>query len=157
MKIGILSDSHAWIHPDIVNLMNTCDRIVHAGDIVKENTLEVFTAPLTAVRGNNDAHLKFADIETLQLPGGKLAIEHGHKHGWQTPSHDSLRKTHADVKAIVYGHTHKQIIDTKTSPWIINPGASGAVRNRGSSKCLILTIDDKQNWEIIAHNFANGV
>jgi predicted phosphodiesterase len=39
--------------------MNTCDQIIHAGDIIEEQTLSVFTQPLTAVRGNNDAHLKF--------------------------------------------------------------------------------------------------
>ncbi|BAS68376.1 metallophosphoesterase family protein [Bathymodiolus septemdierum thioautotrophic gill symbiont] len=156
MKIGILSDSHTWIHPQIITLMNTCDRIIHAGDIMEENTLNVFTAPLTAVRGNNDGHLAFADIEMLDLPGGKLVVEHGHEHGWQTPSHESLRETHADAKVIIYGHTHKQVIDTDVSPWIVNPGASGAVRNRGGSKCLVLTIDNQQSWEITPYNFPDN-
>ncbi|SFV85429.1 phosphoesterase, putative [hydrothermal vent metagenome] len=137
--------------------MNRCDKIIHAGDIMEENTLKAFTAPLIAVRGNNDEHLAFADIETLDLPGGKLVVEHGHKHGWQTPSHDALRAAHAEAKVIVYGHTHKQLINTEISPWIVNPGASGAIRNRGSSKCLVLAIDDKQNWKFITHNFTNGV
>jgi predicted phosphodiesterase len=76
LKIGILSDSHGWIHPEIVNLMNNCDQIIHAGDIIEQQTLEVFTAPLTAVRGNNDAHLKFSDIEILELLGGTLNIRY---------------------------------------------------------------------------------
>ncbi len=155
MKIGILSDSHGWVHPEIISLMNTCDKIIHAGDIMEEDTLKALTAPLIAVRGNNDEHLAFADIETLDLPGGKLVVEHGHKHGWHTPSHNSLRKAHAEAKVIVYGHTHKQLIDTEISPWIVNPGASGAIRNKGSSKCLMLTIDDEQNWEIITCEFTN--
>lgn len=156
MKIGILSDSHGWIHPDITNLMNSCDQIIHAGDIIEENTLEAFTVPLIAVRGNNDVHLKLSDIETLDLPGGVLVVEHGHEHGWQTPSHKTLREAHAAAKMVVYGHTHKQVLDTDASPWIINPGASGAVRNRGGSKCLTLTIDDEQNWEITPYNFTNN-
>ncbi|CAC9617275.1 hypothetical protein [uncultured Gammaproteobacteria bacterium] len=155
MKIGILSDSHGWIHPEIISLMNSCDQIIHAGDIIEQQTLEVFTTPLTAVRGNNDAHLKFADIEIFELFGGTLAVEHGHKHGWKTPSHDSLRKAHAKAKIVIYGHTHKQIIDKTATPWVINPGASGAVRNGGSSKCLILTINEAQKWEITPHHFAN--
>lgn len=156
MKIGILSDSHGWIHPDIIDLMNSCDQIIHAGDIIKENTLKAFTVPLTAVRGNNDGHLKFSDIETLSLPGGILVAEHGHQHGWQTPSHESLRQTHPNARVIVYGHTHKQVLDTGTNPWIINPGAAGAIRNGGGSKCLILTIDDEQNWEITPYNFTEN-
>ncbi|VVH64843.1 phosphoesterase, putative [uncultured Gammaproteobacteria bacterium] len=153
LKIGILSDSHGWIHPDIISLMNTCDQIIHAGDIIEEQTLSVFTQPLTAVRGNNDAHLKFSDIEILELLGGTLAVEHGHEHGWKTPSHKSLRQTYPNAKAIIYGHTHKQVIDTESSPWVINPGASGAVRNGGSSKCLVLNIDNSQNWEFTPHIF----
>ena len=152
-KIGILSDSHGWIHPNIISLMNTCDQIIHAGDIVKVGTLKTFTKPLIAVSGNNDTHLKFADIETLDLPDGKLAVEHGHQHGWENPSHDSLRETHTNAKVIIYGHTHKQVIDKTTMPWVINPGASGAVRNDGSSKCLVLNIDDSKNWEFTPHIF----
>ncbi len=92
MKIGILSDSHGWIHPEIIKLMNSCERIIHAGDIIEKKTLQAFTAPLTAIRGNNDGHLSFADIETLNLPGGILVVEHGHQHGWQTPSHNKNKE-----------------------------------------------------------------
>ncbi len=153
LKIGIISDSHGWIHPNIVNLINTCDQIIHAGDIVEEQTLKILTRPLTAVRGNNDRHIKLKDIEVLSLPGGRIAIEHGHEHGWKSPSHESLRQTHPNIKVIVYGHTHKQVIDTKYSPWIVNPGASGVVRNGGSSKCLILNISNTQHWQITPYQF----
>ena len=155
LKIGILSDSHGWIHPDIISLMNTCDQIIHAGDIIEEHTLSVLTQPLTAIRGNNDKHIALKDIETMLLPGGKIVIEHGHQHGWQTPSHKSLRQSHSNAKAIIYGHTHKQVIDQETTPWIINPGASGAVRNGGSSKCLVLNIDDVQEWKFTPYQFTN--
>ncbi len=153
MKIGILSDSHGWIHPDVIKLMNGCDHIIHAGDVIEMQTLQTFTQPLTAVRGNNDRHTPLKDIETLSLPGGKIVIEHGHAHGWQTPSHESLRQAHPNAKAIVYGHTHKQVIDTSTNPWVINPGASGKVRNGGSSKCIVLSIDYSQNWAFTPHVF----
>lgn len=136
--------------------MNSCEKIIHAGDIIEESTLKAFTVPLTAVRGNNDGHLKFADIETLDLPGGTLVVEHGHEHGWQSPSHDSLRKAYANAKMVVYGHTHKQVLDTDKNPWVINPGASGAVRNKGGSKCLILAIDEEQNWKITPYNFTDN-
>jgi predicted phosphodiesterase len=45
------------------------------------------------------------------------------------------------------------VIDTESNPWVINPGASGAVRNGGSSKCLVLNIDNSQNWEFTPHIF----
>ncbi len=153
MKIGILSDTHGWIHPQIIQLMNNCDQVVHAGDVIDKHTLDVITPKLTAVRGNNDIHLtQLPTIKTLDLPGGKLAVEHGHQHGWQTPSHESLRRAHATVKAIIYGHTHKQVIDQTQNPWVINPGAAGAVRNHGASKCLVIEANDKQ-WQITPYTF----
>ncbi len=69
-----------------------------------------------------------ADLLT-DLPGGKITIEHGHTHGAHQPCHDSLRKAHADAKVIIYGHTHKQVIDKSNNPWVVNPGAAGNTRS----------------------------
>ena len=91
--------------------------------------------------------------QLLALPGGKLVVEHGHRHDWHRPSHDALRNTHADAKMVVYGHTHKQVIDQQQMPWVVNPGAAGQIRNGGSSKCLILTTSDTRSWEITPYRF----
>ena len=39
-KIGILSDSHGSINPQIIDLMNECDIVIHAGDIIDDFNLE---------------------------------------------------------------------------------------------------------------------
>ncbi|MDC0492486.1 metallophosphoesterase family protein [Candidatus Pseudothioglobus singularis] len=41
IKVGILSDTHGVIHPEIIKLMNDCDFVIHAGDIVDEDSLRV--------------------------------------------------------------------------------------------------------------------
>jgi uncharacterized protein len=156
ITVAILSDSHGDIHPQIIELINRCDFAVHAGDIIDESILKNITPKqrLIAVQGNNDPHMTFLnEVESLDLPGGKLIVEHGHKHGHHQPCHDSLRKTHPNAKAVVYGHTHVQTIDKNNTPWVINPGASGGVRNQGGPRCLILTIDDEENWEFESHVF----
>lgn len=38
-KIAILSDSHGFIHPDIIALVSNCDIAIHAGDVIEESTL----------------------------------------------------------------------------------------------------------------------
>ena len=57
MTVGILSDTHGIIHPGVLKRMNSCDLVVHAGDICGGHVLEQLT-PLSgeviAVRGNND-------------------------------------------------------------------------------------------------------
>ena len=47
------------------------------------------------------------------------------------PDHTDLRWDHADARLIVYGHTHIRVVDQKEVPWVVNPGASGKVRNHG--------------------------
>lgn len=156
MKIGIISDSHGIIHPEIVSLINTCDIAVHAGDIVDIKALQQLNPKqkIIAVVGNNDGHIPcFEEVETIQLPGGDLVVEHGHQHGYQTPSHSLMRQAYPSAKVIVYGHTHKRIIDQTASPWVINPGAAGEVRNHGGSSCLILTAAADREWHINSHIF----
>ena len=57
MRIGLVSDTHGLVEPKLAPLFAGCDAIVHAGDVVKPPVLEVLAAiaPLTVVRGNNDA------------------------------------------------------------------------------------------------------
>ena len=40
IKIGILSDTHGSVHPQIAELMNQCDFALHAGDIVDIKVLQ---------------------------------------------------------------------------------------------------------------------
>ncbi|WP_225879830.1 metallophosphoesterase family protein [Abyssogena phaseoliformis symbiont] len=81
-------------------------------------------------------------------------MEHGHEHGAHQPSHDSLRAAYPNAKIIIYGHTHKQVIDQEKIPWVINPGAAGQVRNHGSAKCFVLETNHSQEWKITPYMFA---
>lgn len=155
-KICVLSDSHGFIHPEIIKITSQCDFAIHAGDIINEDTLEQLNPKhkLIAVKGNNDNHIdSLNSVEFIELQGGKIAIEHGHLHGYLLPSHESLRLTYPEVKLIIYGHTHKQVIDKTITPWVINPGASGEIRNNGGSKCLVINISDSKEWIITPYTF----
>jgi len=88
----------------------------------------------------------------VELPGGILAVEHGHRHGFKAPDHQRLRAAHADARAVVYGHTHKQVVEQGSDPWILNPGAAGRERTNGGPACLILHAGE-QAWRIETHRF----
>ena len=151
IEVGILSDTHGMIHPEIVKLMNACDFVIHAGDIIDEDSLAVLQPKqkMIAVKGNNDIYItSLGEVEMLNLPGGNIAVEHGHRHGHAHPSHDSLRQAYPNAKVIVYGHTHKQVIDKEQATWVVNPGSAGKIRNYGAAKCLKLTIKSDQEWVI---------
>ena len=157
--VGILSDSHGYLDPRIAEVVNQCDYIVHAGDIFNAQVLEQLTPKkaLLAVAGNNDFPAFWDEAEadivkalpknnSLELPGGLLVVEHGHRLG-NMPDHDDFRLDHADARLIVYGHTHRRVVDQKEKPWVINPGASGKVRTHGGPSCLVLHASEDE-WKI---------
>lgn len=159
LTVGILSDSHGYLDPRIAKIVNQCDYIVHAGDIFNAHVLEQLQPKkeLIAVAGNNDFAALWsaeeADIinalpanDKLELPGGHLVVEHGHRLGHH-PEHKQLRSDHNEAKLVVYGHTHHRVIDQEAEPWVVNPGASGRVRTHGGPSCLILNASTTE-WTI---------
>ncbi|HFC92531.1 MAG TPA: metallophosphoesterase [Leucothrix mucor] len=162
LTIGIISDTHSHVDERIITLINTCDYAIHAGDICGEavlNAMQPKTGQIFVVAGNNDPYChesgSLANEISLQLPKGKISIEHGHEHGRSKPSHSSMREKHADSRLVVYGHTHKQLVDDTALPWIINPGAAGLIRNHGGPSCLILHCDH-DDWRVEMIRFENS-
>jgi len=166
-RVAIISDTHGFLDERIAAIVATCDYAVHAGDISKAAVLDALKplqGTVVAVVGNNDhAHMwlpaeshivnDLPDVAELDLPGGKLIVEHGHKHGMSSPCHDSLRQAHPQARVIVYGHTHKLVIDKSADPWVINPGAAGQVRTHGGPSCLVLIADENQ-WSLEMQKFS---
>jgi len=159
--VAIISDTHAILDPRIAEVISHADIAVHAGDIGNAGILSSMqpkTGRVIAVVGNNDQPIlwpaeqtevldSIPEIAELELPGGSIAIEHGHRHGLKSPDHQSLRKAHPDVKLVIYGHTHQQVIDDSSTPWVVNPGAAGATRTNGGPSYLLLTASE-QDWRI---------
>ena len=55
-RIGVISDTHGYLDPQVLEEFAGVDHIIHAGDIMDGATLEALTAiaPVTAVAGNMD-------------------------------------------------------------------------------------------------------
>ena len=55
-RIAVLSDTHGLLRPEVLEVLQSCDCIFHAGDINKPEIVETLRsiAPLYIVRGNND-------------------------------------------------------------------------------------------------------
>ncbi len=165
-RVAILSDTHGHVCPRVLEVVKGCDLVVHAGDIGGSPVLGLLrsvTGSVHAVRGNNDVPGLWAgdeldvlesvpDRAELELPGGRLAVEHGHVHGWSSPDLGKLRSAHPGARAIAYGHTHKLLIDREEAPWVINPGAAGRIRNRGGPSCLVLTAGP-DDWTVESFKF----
>ena len=166
LTVAIISDTHAYLHPEINDIIKGCDIAVHAGDICDGKVLEAMQPKLgevIAVAGNNDIPALWPEEQydvvsqlpaqaEIHLPGGLLRIEHGHLHDMHKPDHADIRQAHPKARAVVYGHTHKKVIDDFELPWVVNPGAAGQTRNRGGSSCLVLTAGNK-HWSFESFRF----
>ena len=66
-RIGIISDTHGLIRPEVMNALSDCDCIVHAGDINQPEVLDTLRtlAPVYAVRGNTNGNHPFESINGI--------------------------------------------------------------------------------------------
>ena len=165
--VAIVSDTHGFLDPRIAKIINNCHYAVHAGDVMAASVLHAMrprSGRVVAVAGNNDIPKKWPEFESeivqqlphmaeLELPGGILVVEHGHRHGHHAPRHALLRHTHPHARAIAYGHSHQLVCDQDEQPWVINPGAAGRVRTHGGPSCLVLTAT-RTHWALEQHRFA---
>ncbi|MGE0383761.1 MAG: metallophosphoesterase [Gammaproteobacteria bacterium] len=153
LRVLLVSDTHGCVDSRIVALAADCEYAVHAGDVGSAAVLDALVARrgCVAVRGNNDtpqrwppeqrATLAALPVQAmLELPGGRLAIVHGDRHGPPVRRHARLRGAFAGARCIVYGHSHRLCVDTDAEPWVVNPGAGGRARTYGGPSCVILDI-----------------
>lgn len=146
MRIGLISDTHGLLRPQVFGALAGVDRILHAGDIGPAGLLSELEAiaPVTAVWGNTDGfdvREQTRAVANLELGGRRITLLHGHQLGSPTP--EGLRRACPDADIIVYGHTHRPLVDEADGVMVINPGAAGAARFGIPPSVAILTLGDE--------------
>lgn len=140
--VGLISDTHGLVRPEVFPALEGVELILHAGDVGEDVLVELNAiAPVHAVRGNTDpaGFPGLEDALELELGGLSVHVSHGHEVGAPTPA-KLLATYSADV--IVYGHTHKQSVVHADGRWVINPGAAGAQRFKLKPSVARMTIAD---------------
>ena len=165
MRVLIVSDTHGVVDARIAMLARECELVVHGGDVGNASVIETLGAggaKVVAVRGNNDVASKWPrgerdaidaleEVVRIELPGGVLVVTHGDRYAPST-RHAKLRAQFSDARAVVYGHSHRLVVDDCETPWILNPGAAGRARTYGGPSCLVLEATARQ-WRVEAHRF----
>lgn len=123
--IGLISDTHGLLRPQVFEALSGVETILHAGDVGDDVLPELRTiAPVRAVFGNTDPP-GTPGLEPeidITVEGVRIHVSHGHELGSPTPQR-LLERYDADV--IVYGHTHRQLVTRAGGRLVINPGAAG--------------------------------
>lgn len=142
-EIGLISDTHGLLRPDVHVALAGVSLILHAGDVGGEGILDELAriAPVRAVYGNTDPaeHPGLVDALDLTIDGVRIHVSHGHEVRRPTPA--MLIATY-DADVIVYGHTHRQLVQRVGRVLVVNPGAAGARRFDLEPSVARLRIED---------------
>ncbi len=132
MRLGIISDTHGMLRPEVHEVFAGVDLILHAGDIGTPELLAELEAiaPVHAVWGNTDGfdirRLVPESVE-IRIEGFDFLVVHGHQVGSPTP--EALHDRWPDAEIIIFGHTHRPLLVTVDQVvTVMNPGGAGARR-----------------------------
>ncbi len=124
--IGVISDTHGLLRPEVVPALRGVDHILHAGDVGDPTILEKLgdVAPVTAISGNIDVLGPCG-----YLPPTEVVTLHGHSFYML---HDrnalDLDPAAAGFSAVISGHSHRPLIEWRKGILYLNPGSAGPRR-----------------------------
>jgi putative phosphoesterase len=150
--IGVISDTHGLLRPDVPELFRGVDLILHAGDVGGGGVLEALArvAPVEAVYGNvDDMHdPMLARERVVTVAGVTIHVSHGHELGRPTPEL-VLARYAGDV--VVFGHTHRAVEWRDRGRIALNPGAAGPRRfDLRASVARLVIAQDRVDVEVLS-------
>jgi uncharacterized protein len=126
LTIGIISDTHGLLRPQVGQELAGVAHIIHCGDMGSSEVIEELRriAPVTAIRGNVDTGAwaeDYPETKTLTLGGRSIYVLH------------DLRQLRFDpalcgVDVVVCGHSHQARAETINRVLYLNPGSAGPRR-----------------------------
>ncbi|MFZ5946185.1 MAG: metallophosphoesterase family protein [Bacillota bacterium] len=142
MIIGVISDTHGLLRPEVINQLKESNLILHIGDIGKENVLTDLRriAPVIAVRGNCD---KGEWAEKLPLT---QAVDVENQRFYLI--HDIMQiQMDGEAKGaniVIFGHSHMPSMEYKENVHYLNPGSCGPRRFKLPVSMAVITIEEKR-------------
>lgn len=126
MTLGILSDTHGLLRPGVLDRLAGVDLIIHAGDIGPVTLLDALRtiAPTVAVRGNVDTApwcTALPATEVVVAGDARLFVIHN-------LAQLAFDPAAAGYRAVVYGHSHRALVEERQGVLFLNPGAAGPRR-----------------------------
>ena len=145
MKIGILSDTHGLLRPEVAPALAGVERILHLGDVGKFSILGELEkiAPVTAIRGNVDREgpcSELPETEVVLIADRYVYMLH------------DLNTLHLDpaagkFAAVLFGHTHMPNFYKKKGVLYFNPGSCGPRRFELPVTIGLLTVGEDGEME----------
>ncbi|NNK64056.1 MAG: metallophosphoesterase family protein [Gemmatimonadetes bacterium] len=123
--MGVVSDTHGLLRPEVLPLLEGACHIIHAGDVGDPAILETLgrIAPTTAVRGNTDR----GPLASLPLTAA-LEVEGHATYAIHIPEDLDVDPVAAGLAVVIHGHTHRPRVEWIDGVLHLNPGSIGPRR-----------------------------
>jgi uncharacterized protein len=132
VRIGVISDTHGYLDPQVLEQFAGVDLIIHAGDIMDASTLEALgkIAPVTAVAGNmDDGKLgKLPREVTGKVGGVRFLVGHKRKRLMKRLTSGKIESLtrHESPDLVICGHDHLPAVEWVDGTLFLNPGSASA-------------------------------
>jgi len=149
MKILIVSDTHRYNenYLRVLERVSPVDMVVHCGDIEGSEYAIAQSAgcPVQMVQGNNDFFSDLPREKEFRVGKFKVWLTHGHTYGVMVGNNlikEEAKDREADI--VMYGHTHRPVVEWDDSVVAVNPGSLTYPRQEGGKPSyIIMEIDNK--------------
>ena len=150
-RIGLLSDTHGFLHPKTREFFNDCKEIWHAGDVGNTSVLDDLSkiSSVRAVYGNidgKDIRMETQEHVFMTIEGVKIWMTHigGYPGHYDKSVKERLQTNPPDV--FICGHSHICWIlpDNKLNMLYINPGAAGKYGFHAVRTMILAEIKEKR-------------
>ena len=126
IRIGLISDTHGLVRDEALAALEGCRHIIHAGDIDTPDVLVKLRklAPVTVVRGNNDRGAwaeSISAFEVVEFGAVSIYIRHDE-------AELDVDPLAAGFRVMVFGHSHKPVVESRDGILLVNPGSAGPRR-----------------------------
>ena len=130
--IAVVSDTHCldWseVHPNIKAALADADIAVHCGDFTRMSVVEGVRAcskRAVVVHGNSDpvdirSAIPYVDV--IEVEGVRIGVTHPAWGGPEFEPEELLPDFPEPVDAILFGHLHETLNETRNGVRYINPG-----------------------------------
>jgi putative phosphoesterase len=132
VRLALVADTHMpkgnrRIPDECLAAMRDADLIVHAGDLVAMDVLDLLRSlgpPVRAVHGNidrPDVRSELPETDLFEADGATIGLIHD-----AGPVRDRLRRMRrrfSDADAVVFGHSHLPLLEADAGFQIFNPGS----------------------------------
>ncbi|HET7275242.1 MAG TPA: metallophosphoesterase family protein [Longimicrobiaceae bacterium] len=154
MRIGIISDTHGLLRAEVFEHFEGVEHIVHAGDVGPADILDELAtiAPVTAVSGNTDdwdIRNIVREVASVDLDGMSGVVVHGHRFGSPTPT--KLAAEYPEADFVIFGHSHRPLVQQVGSVLAVNPGSAGPPRFGSVPTLMVATIEGDQMSPRLIH------